>query len=124
MTVTDTTSAAPETEAAEQTTPQATESELFRQSEIAADYVEGLLDILDYDGDIDELVQNGRPVVEVVGRRLQALVGQRGATLEALQELTRLAVFRATRSPRRPPPGVGGNRAAAREEPGATAQKT
>ena len=69
MTVTDTTSAAPETEAAEQTTPQATESELFRQSEIAADYVEGLLDILDYDGDIDELVQNGRPVVEVVGRR-------------------------------------------------------
>ena len=31
------------------------ESDLFRQSEIAADYVEGLLDILDYDGDIDEL---------------------------------------------------------------------
>src|SRR2546423_15321379 len=124
MTVTDTTSAAPETEAAEQTTPQATESELFRQSEIAADYVEGLLDILDYDGDIDELVQNGRPVVEVVGRRLQALVGQRGATLEALQELTRLAVFRATGSPRRLLPGGGGYRAARREEPGATAQKT
>src|SRR5512133_2244654 len=58
--------------------------DLFRESEIAADYVEGLLDILDYDGDIDELINQGRPVVEVVGGRLQSLVGQRGATLEAL----------------------------------------
>ena len=74
----------------------ASEGDLFRQSEIAADYVEGLLDILDYDGDIDELVSAGRPMVEVVGGRLQPLVGQRGATLEALQELTRLAIFRAT----------------------------
>src|SRR2546430_15068629 len=111
MTVTDTTSAAPETEteAAEQTTPQATESELFRQSEIAADYVEGLLDVLDYDGDIDELVQNGRPVVEVLGGRLQPLVGQRGATLEALQELTRLAIFRQTGTPSRLLLDVGGD---------------
>src|SRR5437660_1520396 len=127
MTVTDTTSAAPETEAAEQTTPQApdpqaSESELFRQSEIAADYVEGLLDILDYDGDIDEVVQNGRPVVEVVGGRLQALVGQRGATLEALQELTRLAIFRATGSPSRLLLDVGGYRAARRKELGAIAK--
>jgi spoIIIJ-associated protein len=122
MTVTDTTSAAPETEAAEQTTPQATEAELFRQSEIAADYVEGLLDILDYDGDIDELVQNGRPVVEVVGGRLQSLVGQRGATLEALQELTRLAIFRATGSPSRLLLDVGGYRAARRKELGAIAK--
>src|SRR6185437_6913514 len=76
-------------------------ADLFRESEIAADYVEGLLDILDYDGDIDELIQNGRPVVEVVGGRLQALVGQRGATLEALQELTRLAIFRQTGTPSR-----------------------
>ena len=36
------------------------DGDLFRQSEIAADYVEGLLDILDYDGDIDELVSAGR----------------------------------------------------------------
>src|SRR5436305_14383724 len=106
MTVTDTTSAIPETEDA-QSAPQATESDLFRESEIAADYVEGLLDILDYDGDIDELVVSGRPVVEVVeggdgsGRRLQALVGTRGATLEALQELSRLAVFRQTGAPSR-----------------------
>ncbi|WP_425553780.1 protein jag [Dactylosporangium salmoneum] len=103
-------------------------SDLFRESEIAADYVEGLLDILDYDGDIDELVVSGRPVVEVVeggdgsGKRLQALVGQRGATLEALQELSRLAVFRQTGSPSRLLLDVGGYRALRRKELGAIAK--
>ncbi len=92
------------------------DSDLFAQSEVAADYVEGLLDILDYDGDIDEVVQGGRPVVEVVGDRLQALVGQRGATLEALQELTRLAIFRATGSPSRLLLDVGGYRDTRRKE--------
>jgi len=94
----------------------ATDSDLFAQSEVAADYVEGLLDILDYDGDIDELVQSGRPVVEVVGDRLQALVGQRGATLEALQELARLAIYRQTGSPSRLLLDVGGYRAGRRKE--------
>jgi spoIIIJ-associated protein len=94
----------------------ASDSDLFRQSEIAADYIEGLLDILDYDGDIDELVSAGRPMVEVVGGRLQPLVGQRGATLEALQELTRLAIFRATGSPSRLLLDIGGHRAARRKE--------
>ncbi|MDG4804016.1 R3H domain-containing nucleic acid-binding protein [Micromonospora sp. WMMD980] len=98
------------------------DSDLFRQSEIAADYVEGLLDILDYDGDIDELVSGGRPVVEVVGSRLQSLVGQRGATLEALQELTRLAVFRQTGTPSRLLLDVGGYRAARRKELAAVAK--
>lgn len=98
------------------------ESDLFRQSEIAADYVEGLLDILDYDGDIDELVSAGRPMVEVVGGRLQPLVGQRGATLEALQELTRLAIFRATGSPSRLLLDIGGYRAARRKELAAVAR--
>ncbi|MDW5328481.1 protein jag [Plantactinospora sp. KLBMP9567] len=98
------------------------DADLFRQSEIAADYVEGLLDILDYDGDIDELVSAGRPVVEVVGGRLQALVGQRGATLEALQELTRLAVFRQTGSPSRLLLDVGGYRATRRKELSAVAK--
>jgi spoIIIJ-associated protein len=92
------------------------ESDLFAQSEVAADYVEGLLDILDFDGDIDEVVQGGRPVVEVVGERLQALVGQRGATLEALQELTRLAIFRATGAPSRLLLDVGGYRDSRRKE--------
>ncbi|NYF56042.1 Jag family protein [Micromonospora purpureochromogenes] len=98
------------------------ESELFAQSEIAADYIEGLLDILDYDGDIDELVSGGRPVVEVVGAQLQNLVGQRGATLEALQELARLAVFRQTGTPSRLLLDVGGYRATRRKELAAVAK--
>jgi spoIIIJ-associated protein len=93
-----------------------TDSDLFRQSEIAADYIEGLLDILDFDGDIDELVQNGRPMVEVVGGRLNNLVGTRGATLEALQELSRLAVYRQTGEPSRLLLDVGGFRSARRKE--------
>jgi len=110
------------TEATAEEAPPATDGELFRQSEIAADYVEGLLDILDYDGDIDELIQNGRPMVEVVGGRLQALVGQRGATLEALQELTRLAIFRQTGTPSRLLLDVGGYRATRRKELAAIAK--
>jgi spoIIIJ-associated protein len=92
------------------------DSDLFHQSEIAADYIEGLLDILDVDGDIDELVQNGRPMVEVVGGRLNNLVGNRGATLEALQELSRLAIYRQTGEPSRLLLDVGGFRAARRKE--------
>lgn len=109
-------------EAAEAGDEGATEEELFQQSEIAADYVEGLLDVLDMDGDIDELVANGRPVVEVVGGRLQPLVGQRGATLEALQDLARLAVFRRTGIPSRLMLDVGGYRATRRNELSAVAR--
>ncbi|HLV58092.1 MAG TPA: R3H domain-containing nucleic acid-binding protein [Natronosporangium sp.] len=90
--------------------------ELFRQSEIAADYIEGLLDVLDLDGDIDELVANGRPMVEVIGDGLQSLVGPRGATLEALQELARLAIYRRTGAASRLLLEIGGYRAARREE--------
>ena len=111
----------PGTETTKLETP-ASDSDLFRQSEIAADYVEGLLDILDYDGDIDELVSAGRPMVEVVGGRLQPLVGQRGATLEALQELSRLAIFRATGTPSRLLLDIGGYRAARRKELAAVAR--
>jgi len=111
-----------EAEEAGRSTSAPTDAELFQQSEIAADYVEGLLDILDMDGDIDELVSAGRPVVEVVGGRLQSLVGQRGATLEALQELARLAVFRQTGVPSRLLLDVGGYRAARRKELAAVAR--
>jgi spoIIIJ-associated protein len=96
--------------------------ELFQQSEIAADYIEGLLDVLDMDGDIDELISSGRPTVEVVGGRLDALVGQRGATLEALQELTRLAVYRQTGEPSRLMLDIGGYRTARRNELAAVAR--
>jgi spoIIIJ-associated protein len=106
----------------EETKDEPGEEDLFQQSEIAADYVEGLLDVLDMDGDIDELIANGRPVVEVVGGRLQSLVGPRGATLEALQDLTRLAVFRRTGSPSRLLLDVGGYRATRRNELAAVAR--
>lgn len=96
--------------------------ELFQQSEIAADYIEGLLDVLDLDGDIDELIANGRPVVEVVGGELQSLVGPRGVTLEALQELARLAVFRRTGVSSRLLLDIGGYRARRRNELAAVAR--
>jgi spoIIIJ-associated protein len=71
---------------------------LVQEGDIAADYLERLLDIVDYDGDIDLDVENGRAVVAIVGSDLSALVGTHGETLEALQELTRLAVQQKTGS--------------------------
>jgi spoIIIJ-associated protein len=101
---------------------QLSDADLFRQSEVAADYIEGLLDILDTDGDIDELVSAGRPMVEVVGDKLQHLIGPRGATLEALQELTRLAIFKQTGEPSRLLLDVGGYREQRRKELAAVAR--
>ncbi|SEN08475.1 protein jag [Nonomuraea pusilla] len=71
-------------------------SALEQEGEIAADYVEGLLDIADIDGDIDMDVEGDRAVVSVVGVKGSELVGPGGEVLEALQELTRLAVHRQT----------------------------
>ncbi|MFI6500055.1 protein jag [Nonomuraea typhae] len=69
---------------------------LEQEGEIAADYVEGLLDIADIDGDIDMDVEGDRALVSVVGVKGTELVGPGGEVLEALQELTRLAVHRQT----------------------------
>jgi spoIIIJ-associated protein len=69
---------------------------LEQEGEIAADYLEGLLDIADLDGDIDMDVEGDRAVVSVVGIKGNELVGSHGEVLEALQELTRLAVHRQT----------------------------
>jgi spoIIIJ-associated protein len=69
---------------------------LEREGDIAADYIEGLLDVADLDGDIDMDVEGSRALVSVVGASLDQLVGSRGEVLEALQELTRLAVHRET----------------------------
>ena len=69
---------------------------LEQEGEIAADYLEALLDIADFDGDIDMDVENDRTTVSIVGADLNQLVGEKGAVLEALQELTRLAVTRET----------------------------
>jgi spoIIIJ-associated protein len=89
---------------------------LEEEGEIAADYIEGLLDIADLDGDIDMDVEGDRAVVSVVGATLDELVGDDGEVLEALQELTRLAVHRRTGSRARLMLDVGGFRARRRTE--------
>ncbi len=72
-------------------------SDLEREADIAADYVEGLLDVLDIDGDIDMDIEGSRATVSVIPDpddpgALDALVGADGEVLDALQDLTRLAV--------------------------------
>ncbi len=73
------------------------EDELIEEGEIAGDYLEQLLDVLDFDGDIDLDVEGDRAVVSIDGGRdLSKLVGRKGEVLDALQELTRLAVQQST----------------------------
>jgi spoIIIJ-associated protein len=95
-------------------------SRLEQEGEIAADYLEGLLDIADLDGDIDMDVEADRAAVSIIsdagGRDLQKLVGRDGEVLEALQELTRLAVHRETGDRSRLMLDIGGYRAKKREE--------
>ena len=91
-------------------------ADLEAESEIAADYIEGLLDVADLDGDIDMDVEGERAFVSVVGATLDELVGQRGEVLEALQELTRLAVHRQTGMRTRMMLDVGGYRRRRRTE--------
>ena len=69
---------------------------LVREGDVAGDYLERLLDILDVDGDIDLDVEGDRASVAIVGGDLKDLVGSDGEVLEALQELTRLAVAQST----------------------------
>jgi spoIIIJ-associated protein len=75
-------------------------AQLEREGEVAADFLETLLDICDLDGDIDVDIDGDRAAVSVVdsedGRVPRRLVGQNGQVLDALQELTRLAVQSAT----------------------------
>jgi spoIIIJ-associated protein len=100
------------------------DSLLVREGDIAADYLERLLDIVDYDGDIDLDVENGRAVVAIVGSGLDPLIGQHGETLEALQELTRLAVAQQTGVRSRLMLDVSGHREARRAELRALARQT
>ena len=78
----------------------ASASRLEEEGDVAADYLEELLDIADIDGDIDIEVRNGRTYISIVTEEesagLENLVGPEGEVLEALQELTRLAVLSAT----------------------------
>ena len=97
---------------------------LEREGDIAADYLEALLDIADLDGDIDIDVEGSRAAVSIVGADLSKLVGDDGTTLEALQELTRLAVTRETGERSRLMLDIGGHRARRREELAALGRRT
>jgi len=89
---------------------------LVREGDIAADYLERFLDIIDYDGDIDLDVENDRAIVAIVGSDLQPLVGRSGETLDALQELTRLAVQQRTGERSRLMLDISGHREARRAQ--------
>ena len=100
----------------EQPRTEATVVELEREGDVAADFIEGLLDIADLDGDIDIGVEHDRAAVEIVTEgdpgSLDKLVGADGSVLDALQELTRLAVQARTGERSRLMLDVAGYRAA------------
>jgi len=88
---------------------------LEHEGDIAADYLEELLDIADLDGDLDMDVDGDRAAVSIVGADLSQLVGTRGEVLDALQELSRLAVYRETGERSRLMLDIGGYRAEKKE---------
>jgi len=92
---------------------------LEKEGDAAADYLEGLLDIADLDGDIDIDVEGDRAqvsIVEVNAGELGTLVGDDGKVLDALQELARLAAAQATGERSRLMLDIGGFRLARRRE--------
>jgi spoIIIJ-associated protein len=99
----------------EQATAGEAENPLETEAEIAADYLEELLDIADLDGDIDTYIEGDRAHVSIVSDS-QVLVGANGEVLDALQELTRLAVLAETGERSRLMVDVAGYRAQRRKE--------
>jgi spoIIIJ-associated protein len=100
------------------------EDRLVAEGEIAGDYLEELLDLLDFDGDIDLDVEGNRAVVSIDGGDdLEKLVGRKGEALDALQELTRLAVHQKTGERSRLMLDVAGWRRRRREELAALGDK-
>ncbi|MCV2392845.1 single-stranded DNA-binding protein [Actinotalea sp. M2MS4P-6] len=105
----------------DETTESSMTRKLEEEGEIAADYLEELLDIADVDGDIDIDVDHGRASVAIVAegseeRALRRLVGAEGEVLDALQELTRLAVQTKTGERSRLMLDIAGYRASRRAE--------
>jgi spoIIIJ-associated protein len=76
--------------------PEERMDQLDEEAELAADFVEGLLDLLDLPGDIEIEVQEDQALVSIQDLESGLLIGRRGATLDALQELVRCAVQRQT----------------------------
>lgn len=76
-----------------------TVDQLNEEADIAADYLEGLLDIADYEGDIEMGVRNNRPMIQIVAdddTDIKNLIGRNGEVVDALQQLSRLAVQQKT----------------------------
>jgi spoIIIJ-associated protein len=92
------------------------EEAIATDTELAADFIEGLLDVLDLDGDITTWIDATGGHVDVEGAALDMLVGVDGEVLSALQELTRLAVLRQTRHRPRVHVDVGGFKARRQRE--------
>ena len=90
---------------------------LVAEGDAAGDYLERLLDILDFDGDIDLDVEGERAVVSIIGDGdVDRLVGDHGEVLDALQELTRLAAMAETGQRSRLMLDIAGYRARRRTE--------
>lgn len=90
---------------------------LVAEGDAAGDYLERLLDILDFDGDIDLDVEGERAVVSIIGDGdIDRLVGDHGEVLDALQELTRLAAMAETGQRSRLMLDIAGYRARRRTE--------
>ncbi len=89
---------------------------LETEGDIAADYLEVFLDIVDVDGDLEMDVENDRAMVAIVGDNLDELVGEDGEVLDALQDLARLAVMRETGHRSRMMLDVGNYRAGLRKQ--------
>ncbi len=87
-------------------------AQLEKEGDIAADYLEGLLDIADLDGDLVVDVEGERALVSITGADLSNLVGNEGQVLNALQDLSRLAVTRETGERSRLMIDISGYRAA------------
>jgi spoIIIJ-associated protein len=97
---------------------------LEEEGDVAADYLEGLLDIADLDGDIEIGVENERASLVIEGGELHHLVGEDGEVLDALQELTRLAVQTSTGERSRLMLDIDGFRAEKRESLAKLAEET
>ena len=109
-------------ESTEPESREVTENPLEIEAEIAADYLEELLDIADLDGDIDTYLEGDRAHVSVISEST-VLVGTDGAVLDALQELTRLTVMTETGERSRLMLDVAGYRERRRKELMALAEK-
>jgi spoIIIJ-associated protein len=77
------------------------EDDLEEQGEVAAEFLEGLLARMGLTADVEPTFEDGTMYVDVLGEGpddedMGLLIGRHGQTLEALQELTRVAVGQRT----------------------------